>query len=333
MLAICNANEPVAFKALKTSSKTEKKDPKGQSLELHLDIGNNFQFLKIGNQNQPLASTLVVDGMHKEVHQATSGPTSLGVTGEEGADPQLSSDNDALAAFTYEVDLDKSVPKDLLSQKQGNDEGTQNISFDHIVVELTSFDDVTRVIKLEDLSKLVKDINIDITELDSLEDDQPFMVENDEDEEVHVEPNAKAEDTLLEKAQAEELCTRLNLHFQMLNNSLSYCEGIKHYVEELEIEIPGDLKEIPKKLEEFQYFVSALTKQVAKLKNLKLEVQVGLLALQGQANEEESKSDSETEVRLIGSLVESFKQKHLKKFAYVNEHGESFLITEEDIRK
>ncbi|GKD03376.1 hypothetical protein Tco_1178350 [Tanacetum coccineum] len=171
MLAIYNANEQVAFQAPQTSSHTKKKDPKGNKPraksghgkiipddkshpQSKIEATKSASLLKEATKSQvghskkrkksstakdtnliqPPASTLVVDGMHKEVHQATSGPTSLGVTGEEGADPQLSSDNDALAAFTYEVDLDKSVPKDLLSQKQGNDEGTQNISFDHIVV-------------------------------------------------------------------------------------------------------------------------------------------------------------------------------------------------------
>ncbi|GKC75068.1 hypothetical protein Tco_1125842 [Tanacetum coccineum] len=280
MLAICNANEPVAFKALKTSSKTEKKDPKGQSLELHLDIGNNFQFLKTGNQNQPLASTLVVAGMHKEVHQATSSLASLGVTG-----------HDASADSTIEADLGKSTPKDLLSQQQGNDEGTQNYSFGHIFAgtnpnvlvdktqsagdglgNLTSFDDVTRVIKLEDLSKLVEDVNIDITVLDSPKDDQPFMVENDKDKEVHAEPNAKTEDTSLEKAQAEAALYEAQPSFP-------------------NVERLTELLELPSKMSDLNEAVRAsnimwknwkLKFQVAKLKNLKLEVQVGLLDLSGQ---------------------------------------------------
>nr|GEV43824.1 hypothetical protein [Tanacetum cinerariifolium] len=38
---------------------------------------------------------------------------------------------------------------------------------------------------IEDLSKLVKDVGIDLIDLDSLEDDTPVIVEDDEDEEVH----------------------------------------------------------------------------------------------------------------------------------------------------
>ncbi|GJZ09673.1 hypothetical protein Tco_0543956, partial [Tanacetum coccineum] len=44
--------------------------------------------------------------------------------------------------------------------------------------------------------------------------------------------------------------------------------------------------------------------------------------------EEESESDSNVEFRLSGSLVESSKQKPLKKFAYLNEKGETLQMTE-----
>ncbi|GKF64070.1 hypothetical protein Tco_0187518 [Tanacetum coccineum] len=70
--------------------------------------------------------------------------------------------------------------------------------------------------------------------MESLEDDQPFIVQDDEDK-----------------------------------------EG-------LEIEITRDLKDIPEKLDTFQLIVLGLTKQVAELKNQKLKVPAGLLALPGQ---------------------------------------------------
>ncbi|GKC73374.1 hypothetical protein Tco_1119257, partial [Tanacetum coccineum] len=50
-----------------------------------------------------------------------------------------------------------------------------------------------------------------------------------------------------------------------------------------------------------------------------------------EVKEEESESNSEAEVRLIGSLVESSK-KTLKKFAYINEQGETCLMIEEEIK-
>ncbi|GJU67280.1 hypothetical protein Tco_1253539 [Tanacetum coccineum] len=48
--------------------------------------------------------------------------------------------------------------------------------------------------------------------------------------------------------------------------------------------------------------------------------------------EEESESDFDAEIRLSGSLVESSKQKPLKKFAYINEKGETFQMTKVEIK-
>ncbi|GKD53919.1 hypothetical protein Tco_1287306, partial [Tanacetum coccineum] len=107
------------------------------------------------NPSHPLVSTLVDPGMQKEDHQATSDPTSLGITSEDGGNPQLSS---GMSAFTYlkpiysysviihsesvsrcdastysiaEADPGKSAPNDSLPPQQGRDEGTKNYSLDH----------------------------------------------------------------------------------------------------------------------------------------------------------------------------------------------------------
>nr|GEW79742.1 hypothetical protein [Tanacetum cinerariifolium] len=70
---------------------------------------------KNSNLSQPLVFTHVDTGMHKEDQQAAGGPTSLGVTNEERAHPQLSSGSiiiysesaseyDASVDFTAEAD-------------------------------------------------------------------------------------------------------------------------------------------------------------------------------------------------------------------------------------
>ncbi|GKC48574.1 hypothetical protein Tco_1071319 [Tanacetum coccineum] len=66
------------------------------------------------------ASTPVVAEMHKKDHQATGGPTSLGVTSEERANPQLSSGNDASTDFTTEADPKISAPNDSVPHQQGD---------------------------------------------------------------------------------------------------------------------------------------------------------------------------------------------------------------------
>ncbi|GJV37689.1 hypothetical protein Tco_1410166 [Tanacetum coccineum] len=163
--------------------------------------------------------------------------------------------------------------------------------------KLISSDDATKEIKLEDLLKLVKDVGIDLMDLDSPEDDEPFIVQSDEDEEeVHVEPHARTEDTSipkppslksikikeltnqvlilqyqnikLEKAQAnaEAEATLFKAQPSFLNlkelpskfNKVSGAvRDLKQYVEGQEIKVPGDLKEIHEKLDEFYSTISS----------------------------------------------------------------------------
>ncbi|GKC41349.1 retrovirus-related pol polyprotein from transposon TNT 1-94 [Tanacetum coccineum] len=95
--------ELVAFQAPNTYFYTKKKDSKGENPgdksghRKQLPVSKNHPRKKSGtakdtNPSQPSISTPMVTGMHKEDKQATSGPASLEVTGEEGADPQLSAD-------------------------------------------------------------------------------------------------------------------------------------------------------------------------------------------------------------------------------------------------
>nr|GEW60750.1 hypothetical protein [Tanacetum cinerariifolium] len=229
------------------------------------------------NPIQPLASTPVVAGMNKEVQQATSGPTSLGVTDSTTEDDSRKSnpkDNKAL-----------SNPKHELKRRLAM---SQNLT---LFLNFTSSDDVTNEIKLEELSKLVKDVNIDTLELDSLEDDQPFIILTGEEEEVHVEPNTETKDTLLKVFDA--LPSLLNKVTEAMDSPLKTTPQPE-----------GEVKKYKGK------------------KDLSHE----------EADEEESESDFKTKVRLTNSLVESSKEKFLKKFAYINEQGESFLMTEDEIK-
>nr|GEX00283.1 hypothetical protein [Tanacetum cinerariifolium] len=119
------------------------------------------------------------------------------------------SGHDALAAFTAEANPRKSTHNDSLSKKQGIDKGTKNCSFDYFITgtkkdaskaekeanfdqdefntspDLSSSDDATKQINLKDVLKLVQDVGIDLMDLDSLKDNQPFMVQDEEEEEVH----------------------------------------------------------------------------------------------------------------------------------------------------
>ncbi|GJS72083.1 hypothetical protein Tco_0704924 [Tanacetum coccineum] len=109
------------------------------------------------NPSQPPVSTPVDPEMHKEDQQANGGPTSLVVTSEARANPQLgsgmsafnlnnpiysiffiihsefASGNDALATFTAEANLGNYAPSDFVPQQQGMNEGTKNTSYDHLI--------------------------------------------------------------------------------------------------------------------------------------------------------------------------------------------------------
>ncbi|GKB59926.1 hypothetical protein Tco_0916112 [Tanacetum coccineum] len=131
------------------------------------------------NPSQPPTSTHVVDGMHKEVQEATSGPTSLGVN---GTNPNVLVDKtksagDGLETIHTKTGTDKEASR---AEKEAIfDQDEFNTS-----PKLTRYEDA-KEIKIKDLSKLVKDVGIDLIDLDSLEDDTPFIAEDDEDEEVH----------------------------------------------------------------------------------------------------------------------------------------------------
>ncbi|GKE20121.1 hypothetical protein Tco_1431633, partial [Tanacetum coccineum] len=264
-------------------------------------------------------STPVVVELHKEDLQATIGSTSLGVTGEEGANPQLSSvksasthtelvysastiihsesasGHDALATSIAKADPRKTDANDSVSKQQDKTTSAskgletihtkvgigkrasyvekeitfaeKNVSFedDEFLTssDLSNSDDAKKEIKLEDLSKLVQKVEIDFMDLDSPKDDAPIIIQDEDDEEVHAKKDDVEKLTeLLVKSLQPELSNLLSSHD--FSNSLPTklkelpskftdlpreIKELKKHVHKLEIELLGDLKEIPTKLE------------------------------------------------------------------------------------
>nr|GEX27009.1 hypothetical protein [Tanacetum cinerariifolium] len=243
------------------------------------------------NPSQHSASTLVDTEMHKEDQQATGGPTSLGVTSEERANPQLSSE-------------------------------------------------ASSTIKLEDLEKIVSQVQPSFKDLDLPKDDLVIIVdENDEDE-----PNVETEDTLIARSSSpNSLPTKLkDLPFKF-NELTKEIKGLKTQVHKLEIELPKELKEIPTQLEDFTKTATTKVKLAeAKLKTLdalpclllnviKALNKFAKVLSSEEAEKESTISDSDDEAHIIGSMVESFKTKKIKKFDFVIEEGEHIYLTEEQI--
>ncbi|GJV24431.1 hypothetical protein Tco_1377126 [Tanacetum coccineum] len=227
MLAIYNEAELMALQAPHTFSYSKKKDSQAtksvpslkeatESPTGHLKKMKQSGTTPDPNPSQPISSTHVVAGMHKEVQQLNSSPASLGVTGEDRANPQqgihkgtknysfdhiiagtnpnvlvdkTKSDVDGLETNHTEIGTDKETIKAEKEASFNQDEFNTD-------PKLISSKDV-KEIKMEDLSKLIKDAVIDLTDLDFLEDDTPFLVEDDEDKEVFAEAHAETEDTLV----------------------------------------------------------------------------------------------------------------------------------------
>ncbi|GJX21672.1 hypothetical protein Tco_0226117 [Tanacetum coccineum] len=261
MLAICVADTLVVFKAPKTSSKsksvsqgtkprakpghkklsTSSKQPSVSSKEAIK--GGSYKAptsSKTGlskkrkesnsamdsNPSQPLVSTLVDIGMHKEDQQATGGPTSLGVTSEARANPQLSSVSIA------EDDLRKFAPSDLYL----NNSTKPNL--------------------------LVKGLKLSLLSQEQEKGPAPLL-DKDEEDEVHTitEDTSVPKSSSPSISLPPEL-KDLPFKFNELTKAV---KGLKQQVHELEIELPGDLKEIPYKLEDFTKTITSLTLQVAEL--------------------------------------------------------------------
>ncbi|GJW16938.1 hypothetical protein Tco_0024374 [Tanacetum coccineum] len=151
--------------------------------------------------------------------QAVGGPTSLGATSEEGAHPQLSSDMSAFIIIDPVYSASFICTLSLHHDASGMDEGTKNYSFDHIFAgtnpsvlvdktksvgdglktahtdlganEESRADEISKKIKLEDLSNLLKDTRSAFFTPDS-PPDEPIIILDESEEEEEV---AKDKDT------------------------------------------------------------------------------------------------------------------------------------------
>ncbi|GJU92223.1 hypothetical protein Tco_1304646 [Tanacetum coccineum] len=362
-------NKLVVFKAPKPSSNVERV-PQGTNPgakhghKKHLTFSkqpfvSSKEATKGGSSKAPTGSkTGHSKKMIKEDQQATGGPTSLGVTSETRANPQLSSGNDASAASTTEADPRNSAPSDFITQQQDMNEGTKNTSYDHLFAgtDLHVLTDQTKSVN-EGLETVLTQpvtgkrgqLGCDFNDLDSPEDDPVIIVndsDEDEDDEVHATKNSQKYKLELEKNKAEAKAALFKAQPSFLN--------VEQLKELLEIKLPGDWKEITPKLEDFEKTVTSLTSQVVELKILQWELPAEFLVVPSQvemgehikkdkgkkalsseeAVKESTKSDSDgDETHLSRSMVESSRIKKVKKFDFVTEDGKHIYLTEEQINQ
>ncbi|GJS77190.1 hypothetical protein Tco_0727071 [Tanacetum coccineum] len=207
------------------------------------------------NPSQPPVFTPVDTGMHKEEQQATGGPTSLGITSEARANPQLSSDMlasnlnkpiysasfvvhsesasgcDALADSITKADPGLFAPSDFIPQQNGMNEGTKTI---HMITYLQTNEEIKfRAIKLENLAKLVPNVKVDFKDLDSLEDD-PIIVVDDSEEDVEEDKNEEIHSTTNDETEyilASTSPSPRSIQLQELKNQVLLLQSQKHTLE------------------------------------------------------------------------------------------------------
>ncbi|GJV63045.1 hypothetical protein Tco_1473873 [Tanacetum coccineum] len=135
MLAICNANEPVAFKAPKPSS-IAKRVSQGTK------PGAQPRYKKKSSSKQTFVSN----------KEATKGESSKAPTGSKTGHSKKRKENDASTVSTTEAAIGNSAPNDFIPQQQGINEGTKNTSYDHLFADLDSRED-DPVIIIEESNK------------------------------------------------------------------------------------------------------------------------------------------------------------------------------------
>nr|GFB93339.1 hypothetical protein [Tanacetum cinerariifolium] len=151
---------------------------------------------------------------------------------------ESASGNDALAVSTAKADLGKSAPSDFVPQQQGMNEGTNNTSYNHLfagtnpqvladqiksvsegletiitqpktgkgarsITRQVKEEEDSSTIKLEDLAKLVPNVQPIFKDLDSPEDDDVIIVDDsdeDEEDDVYTNTNVETKDTSVLKS-------------------------------------------------------------------------------------------------------------------------------------
>ncbi|GJX38211.1 hypothetical protein Tco_0251514 [Tanacetum coccineum] len=289
MKAICNLDVPMDSKAPKPSSQTEEvprdKKPKAkgglrrkQSSKHTSESKTKASKSKIGQSEKdtqsssakdkspshPLPPTLVVGEMHKEVQQAAGGPTSLGATSEDGVHPQLSS-----ADSTAEDDPRNSAPNDYIPPQQD---------------QTKSCGDGLKLPTLIQNCFFTPDSPQDEPIIDSDESEEEVqLLQSQKDELEQQKAKAKAEPELSKLLASCKFASYLPTKLKELPLKFTKLSGeikeLKQHVKDMEIELPGDLKEIPTILETFTSTISSLTSHVVERKNIQWELPTEFQAL------------------------------------------------------
>nr|GEY69975.1 retrovirus-related Pol polyprotein from transposon TNT 1-94 [Tanacetum cinerariifolium] len=315
--AICKLDVPMVFKALKPSSQTEevpqgkrpeaksrlkrKKSSKhtseskivaSKSKTSQSKIETKSSSAKDKSPSHPSPPTLVVGEIDKEAQQAAGSLTSLGATSKEGSHPQLSSGtneesraDDILEKIKLE-DLSEFL-KDTRSAFFTHDSPQHNpiIVTDESEEEEDDKDDThatsynvpeDTLSQKDDLEQQKAKAEAEVTSLKA----RPSYLDLNQLTELLV-TSLKYE--LSKLLASHDFASCLPTELKELHTKVTELSGenkeLKKHVRDMEIELPGDLLEIPTKLETFTSTISSLTSWVAKLKNIQWELPTKFQAL------------------------------------------------------
>ncbi|GJS10977.1 hypothetical protein Tco_0367773 [Tanacetum coccineum] len=251
MKPIYNLDVPADSKAPKPSSQTEESSSDEDKSPSH-----------------PSPPILVVGEMHKEAHQAVGGPTSLGATSEERAHPQLSSDKtksagDGLKTAHTDSGVNKESKADDISLKvklQDLSDILKDIKFAFFTFDSPPNEPIIVSDKSEEEEEVAKDKDTEATSHDVPKD-------------TSIPPPPSIKSTLIQELMAQLtklLVTSLKpkLSNLLASRDFTSCfptklkkfpiniirlsgeiKELKKHVRDMEIELPGDIKEISTKLQ------------------------------------------------------------------------------------
>ncbi|GJV76786.1 hypothetical protein Tco_1508370 [Tanacetum coccineum] len=254
-----------------------KRFPKAKSLELKKETKSSSAMDT--SPSHPSPPTPVVGEMHKEAQQAAGGPSSLGDTSEDGAHLQLSSGADDISRKVKLEDL-VDILKDTRSTFFTPDSPTDEPI---IVLDVSEEEDNakhdkdtedTLVLPPSPKSAQIQEL---ISQIHLLQSQKEVL------EQAKVKVKAEAEPELSKLLASHEFASSLPTELKELPSKIIRLSGeikeLKQHVKDMELELHGDLKEIPSKLETFTSTISSLPSQVSELKNIHWELPAEFLDL------------------------------------------------------
>ncbi|GJU01138.1 hypothetical protein Tco_1111476 [Tanacetum coccineum] len=259
MLAICALDKPVVFKALKTSLRAESVSqgakPGAKTGHNKLATSSKQPFVsskektKGGSSKAPVGSQTGHSKRRKESSSAMDSDPSRPLVStpmdtELHKEDQQETGHDILADFTTEADPGLIAPNDFIPPQQDQtksvSEGLETVLTQPITEKGSSStaihgdkeeastaihgdkEEASSIIKLEDLAKLVPQIQPSFKDLDSPKDDHVIIIdESDEDE-----PNTETEDTSVPRSSSPK-----SSQIQELKNQVLILQSQKHNLE------------------------------------------------------------------------------------------------------